>query len=144
MRISTKGRYALRLMLDLAQNADEGYISLKVVADRQGISKRYLDQIMMVLNRTEFLESARGSQGGYRLAGSPSDYTVGAILRLTEGSISPVPCLEDDSGCGRAEECMARNVWAGLDQVISDYLDGMTLQNVLDEYGSGLPINFSI
>lgn len=144
MRISTKGRYALRVMLDLAQHPSDGYISLKTIAERQNISKRYLDQIMLVLNRTDFLLSARGAQGGYRLAKKPRDYTVGSILRLTEGSISPMACLEADGSCDRSETCMTRNVWAGLEKLISEYLDQLTLQDVLDDDRCQPPINYSI
>ena len=95
MKISTKGRYALRLMLDLAMHADEGYISIKTVAHRQGISEKYLEQIIKLLSAAGFVESTRGKQGGYKLTKSPENYTVGGILRVTEGSLAPVSCLED-------------------------------------------------
>ena len=94
MKISTKGRYAVRMLLDLAEHDDGGYIALKEIAERQGISKKYLEQIVAVLNRDGILKTNRGYQGGYRLAQSPEHYTVGHILRLTEGSLAPVPCLE--------------------------------------------------
>lgn len=131
MRISTKGRYALRVMLDLAERKDEGFISLSAIADRQNVSKGYLDQIMLMLNRTDFLQTARGVHGGYRLARDPSNYTVGSILRSTEGSLAPVPCLDDPARCEQ-EECMTREVWEGLDRVISGYVDRLTLQDVLN------------
>lgn len=139
MKISTKGRYALRVLLDLAQHQDEGYISLKTIAQRQEISKRYLDQIMMLLNRTDYLKTTRGSQGGYKLAKAPDQYTLGAILRLTEGSIAPLACLEDGGAeCPRYPDCVARQVWQGLGDVIAQYLDNVTLQDVLDRQGQGL------
>ena len=96
LKISTKGRYALRLMLDLAQNRNEGFVALKDIADRQDISKKYLEQIVPILNRAGLLKTTRGYQGGYMLAKSPSSYTVGDILRITEGSLAPVACLEDE------------------------------------------------
>ena len=92
MKISTKGRYALRMLVDLAEHRAEGYIALKDIAERQGISKKYLEQIVPVLNRSDILKTNRGYQGGYMLAQSPDKYTVGMILRLTEGSLAPVPC----------------------------------------------------
>ena len=97
MKISTKGRYALRMMLDLAIHQNEGFVSLKDIADRQGISKKYLEQIVPLLNRTGMLRTNRGYQGGYRLAKSPDAYTVGEILRLTEGDLAPVACLQGDT-----------------------------------------------
>ena len=137
MRISTKGRYALRILLDLAQHPEDGYIPLKTIAGRQGISKQYLDQIMMLLNRTDFLKSTRGSQGGYKLAKPPECYSVGDILRATEGSMAPLACLEDGGEeCGRHADCLARHVWRGLDEVMSEYLDNVTLRDILSRQGS--------
>jgi Rrf2 family protein len=133
VKISTKGHYALRMLLDLAERTDEGYIPLKDVAERQGISKNYLEQIMMLLKNTDVLKTTRGFQGGYKLAKAPSNYTVGYILRLTEGSISPVDCVTDDADeCGRSESCLAIGVWRGLEQVMTQYLEGITLQDILD------------
>lgn len=143
MKISTKARYALRVMLDLAQHRGEGYISLKTIADRQGISKKYLDQIMMLLNRTDYLKTTRGAQGGYKLAKAPSEYNLGDLLRLTEGSIAPLACLENGGkSCERAEDCMARQAWQGLENVMADYLNNLTLQDILDRYGGDLPPDF--
>lgn len=134
MKISTKGRYALRLMLDLAEHKDQGFIALKDIAKRQGISKKYLEQIIPLLNRSGVLRTTRGSQGGYMLAKTPDHYTVGDILRITEGSLAPVSCLEDDVNlCERAEECMTLGVWKGLYRAITDYLDSVTLQDILDK-----------
>lgn len=134
MKISTKGRYALRMMLDLATHQNDGYISLKEIAARQGISKKYLEQIVSLLNRTGMLRTNRGYQGGYRLAKTPEKYTIGEILRLTEGSLSPVSCLQgEDVNCERADSCITLPVWKGLYQVINEYLDNITLQDVLDQ-----------
>lgn len=145
MRISTKGRYALRVMLDMAEHKDDGYISLKDIAERQDISKNYLDQIMMILKKGSFFKSTRGYQGGYKLAKPPSQYSVGQILRVTEGSIAPVACLEDGGEeCPRSGGCMTRQVWAGLEKVIREYLDNLTLQDILDQYGGPASLNFEI
>lgn len=134
MRISTKGRYALRMMLDLAEHQENGYIALKDIAERQDISKKYLEQIVPVLNRPDFLKTNRGYQGGYMLAKSPDHYTVGMILRLTEGTLAPVPCVEQDPiECGRSAECITLPVWKGLSRVINEYLDGITLRDILDQ-----------
>ncbi|MBD5550118.1 MAG: Rrf2 family transcriptional regulator [Lachnospiraceae bacterium] len=133
MKISTKGRYSLRMLLDLAEHANDGYIALKDIAQRQGISKKYLEQIVPILNKTDILKTNRGSQGGYMLAKTPDKYTVGMILRLTEGSLSPVACLDQDPvQCERSGDCATLPVWQGLNKVINDYLDSITLQDILD------------
>ena len=133
MKISTKGRYALRMLLDLAEHQNDGFIALKDIAERQGISKKYLEQIIPVLNRSNVLNANRGYQGGYKLAKSPDKYTVGAILRLTEGSIAPVACLDHEPvDCPRREDCITLPLWKGLNKVITDYLDSVTLQDLLD------------
>lgn len=133
MKISTKGRYALRMLLDLAEHQNDGYVALKDTAERQGISKKYLEQIVPILNKSDILRTNRGFQGGYRLAKSPDKYTVGEILRLTEGSLSPVACLEHDPiECERSSDCATLAVWQGLYRVITQYLDGITLQDILD------------
>ena len=145
MKISTKARYALRVMLDMAQHQQDGYIPLKTIAQRQEISKRYLDQIMLLLNRKDYLKTARGSQGGYKLAQDPSCYTLGDIVRLTEGDIAPIACLENGAEeCERYDECMARKTWQGLGEVIANYLDSLTLQDILDKYGGDVPVDFNI
>ena len=134
MKISTKGRYALRMMLDLAEHQGDGYIALKDIAKRQNVSKKYLEQIVPILNKADILNTNRGYQGGYRLARTPDQYTVGDILRITEGSISPVACLDKNPvECERAAECATLPVWQGLYKVITDYLDGITLQDILDK-----------
>ena len=133
MKISTKGRYALRMLIDLAEHQNDGFIALKDIAERQGISKKYLEQIIPVLNRSDVLNANRGYQGGYKLAKSPDKYTVGAILRLTEGSIAPVACLDHEPvDCPRREDCITLPLWKGLNKVITDYLDRVTLQDLLD------------
>ena len=132
MKISTKGRYALRLMLDLAQNQKDGFVALKDIAERQDISKKYLEQIVPILNRAGLLKTTRGYQGGYMLAKSPDKYRIGDILRLTEGSLAPVACADGKDECPRSEGCMTLPLWQGLYKVISSYLDGITLQDLLD------------
>lgn len=134
MKISTKGRYALRMLLDLAEHRNDGYVALKDIAERQNISKKYLEQIVPVLNRSDILRTNRGFQGGYQLAKSPDKYTVGEILRLTEGNLAPVACLEyDPIECERSGDCATLPVWQGLYRVITEYLDGITLQDILDQ-----------
>ena len=139
MKISTKGRYALRMMLDLAEHQGDGYVALKDIAQRQGISKKYLEQIVPMLGRADVLRTTRGYQGGYRLAKDPGDYTVGEILRITEGDLAPVACLQSgEVDCPRAEQCLTISVWEGLYHVINRYLDSITLQDILDSGpGSG-------
>ena len=134
MRISTKGRYALRLLIDLAEHQNNGYISLKEVAARQGISKKYLEQIIPILNKSDILRTSRGSHGGYMLAKSPDQYTVGEILRLTEGSLSPVDCVDPiPVDCARSADCATLPIWQELAKIINEYLDGITLQHALDQ-----------
>ena len=133
MKISTKGRYALRLLLDLGEHRGDGFVSLKEIAERQDISKKYLEQIIPILNKTGVLRTNRGAQGGYMLARTPDKYTVGEILRLTEGSLAPVACLEQEPNlCERQESCATLPVWQGLYRVINEYLDNITLQDILD------------
>ena len=134
MLISTKGRYALRMLVDLAEHQNDGYVALKDIEKRQGISKKYLEQIVPLLNKSDILRTNRGFNGGYRLAKSPDKYTVGDILRITEGSLSPVACLENDPiQCQRSSQCVTLPVWKGLYRVINEYLDGITLQDMLDQ-----------
>lgn len=134
MKISTKGRYALRMLLDLAEHQNNGFVSLKDIAARQNISKKYLEQIVPVFNKSDILKANRGFQGGYRLARSPDKYTVGEILRFTEGSLAPVACLDREPvACERSGQCATLPVWQGLYRVINEYLDGITLQDILDQ-----------
>ena len=132
MRISTKGRYAIRLMLDLAANDAGEPIRLKDVARRQSISEKYLEQIISILNKAGYVRSIRGPQGGYILSRKPEDYTVGMILRLTEGSLSPVECAEEDgSPCEREESCVTRILWQKLNDAINNVVDHITLEELL-------------
>ncbi|MBO5059614.1 MAG: Rrf2 family transcriptional regulator [Clostridia bacterium] len=133
MKISTKGRYALRMLIDLAQNADNGFVALKDIAERQGVSKKYLEQIVPLLSGSGILITGRGYQGGYKLAKAPKEYTVGEILRLTEGGLAPVSCLEQTPNqCDRSNSCVTLPIWKGLHKVINEYLDGITLQDILE------------
>ncbi len=134
MRISTKGRYALRMLVDLAEHRGEGYVSLKDIAERQEISRKYLEQIVQLLTKAEVLRAGRGAQGGYMLAKSPDQYTMGEILRLTEGSLSPVDCVDRrPNDCPRAAFCPTLPAWQGLAETINNYLDGITLQDLIDQ-----------
>ena len=136
--ISTRGRYALRMMLDLAQNQGDGYVALRDIAARQEISKKYLEQIIPLLNRAGLLQTTRGVQGGYRLTRRPEEYTVLDILEVTETGLAAVACLEKDAvQCPRRADCMTLPVWQGLDKIIRDYLGGITLQDVLDRHNVG-------
>ena len=133
MKISTKGRYALRMLLDLSQHQGDGYIALRDIAERQDISRKYLEQILPVFNHARVLLAQRGAGGGYRLSKDPGCYTVGDILRMTENSLAPVACLDDDANkCRRNGFCLTLPVWEGLNKVICEYLDGITLQDILD------------
>lgn len=132
MRISTRGRYALRLMTDVALHGGTGYVSLKDAAERQGLSAKYLEQIAGLLGKAGFLRSGRGAQGGYRLTRDPADYTLGSILRLTEGDLTPVACLGDGTPpCERRDFCAARDFWAGLYGAVNDYVDRFTLADMV-------------
>ena len=131
MLISTKGRYALRVMIDLAEHQTEGFIPLKVIAERQEISEKYLESIIKLLVKGKLLNGVRGKGGGYRLTKAPEQYTVGAVLRLTEDSLSPVACLEPGApACPRMASCRTLPLWQGLNKVIGDYLDNVTLADL--------------
>jgi Rrf2 family protein len=133
MKVSTKGRYALRLMLDLALNSNGEPVQIKEIAARQEISNKYLEQIISTLNKAGFVRSVRGPQGGYLLARNPEQYTVGMILRLTEGSMAPVSCLDEDANvCERQENCATLKLWKQLDTAIKGVIDHVTLQDLLD------------
>ena len=134
MKISTRGRYALRLMTDIAAHEGKGFVSLKDVAKRQDISLKYLEQIAGLLAKAGFLQSGRGAQGGYRLTREPGSYTVGSILRLTEGSLAPVACLGGEvNRCERCGECPTLDFWSGLYAVVNAYIACYTLENLLAE-----------
>lgn len=145
MKISTKGRYALRMLLDMALNQGDGYVTLKDIAERQGMSKKYLEQIVPLLNRNEILQTSRGFRGGYRLLKSPDNYTVGDILRVTEGGLAPVSCMEHDPNpCERCEYCATLPVWKGLYKAINEYLDSITLRDILDNRAEMIANNYVI
>ena len=132
--ISTRGRYALRMMLDLAQHQEDGFVPLKDIAEREDISKKYLEQIIPVLNRAGLLQTSRGSGGGYRLIKPPRDYTVGEIVRAAEGTMAPVACLEGQTNpCPKCSECVTLPIWQGLQKVIDEYLDDISLEDVLTQ-----------
>lgn len=133
MKISTRGRYSLRMMIDLAQHYNEGFIALKDISARQNISKKYLEQIIPFLNRSNLLLANRGHMGGYQLAKHPSEITLKEILLSAEGSLVPVSCLDNEpNACERYAGCITFPVYQGLYQVISDYLESITLQEVID------------
>lgn len=133
MKISTKGRYALRMMIEFAMNDTGEYTKINQVAKSQDISEKYLEQIVTILSRAGFVRSSRGSQGGYKLAWPAEDYTVGMILRLTEGSLSPVPCMEDSPNqCSRSDICSTLYVWNKLAEAIDGVVDGITLADLVE------------
>ncbi len=132
MMISTRGRYALRVMVDLAENSDGSYIAMRQVAERQNISLKYLEKIMPSLVSAGLIEGVQGKGGGYRLTREPSEYPVGEILRLTEGDLAPVTCLEDcPQSCGMESECRTRPLWNGLEAMINQYLDGVSVADLM-------------
>ena len=132
MKISTKGRYALRIMIDLAQNDRGEAIPLKEISERQGVTLKYMEQIMPLLTRAGYVRSFRGNSGGYLLAKEPAAYTVGDILRTTEGSLVPISCLEEeDNPCLRHENCMTLAFWQGLNRTITEYVDNTTLADLI-------------
>ena len=131
MLISTRGRYALRVLIDLAEHGDGGYIPMKEIAQRQGISLKYLERILPVLTKSGMIEGLQGKTGGYRLTKPPAECAIGDILRLTEGDLAPVACLESGAAaCSRAEECQTLPLWREFYQVVSDFFDGKTLADV--------------
>ena len=131
--VSTKGRYALRVMIDIAEHQHDGYIPLKEIAARQEISEKYLEAIVKSLVRERYLTGLRGKSGGYRLTKAPEEYTVGSILRLSEGSLAPVACLEQNPvECRRMAECRTLPMWRKLNTMINDYFDGITLADLVN------------
>lgn len=145
MKISTKGRYALRLMIDLALYENEGYVKIKDIAKRQDLSDKYLEQIITILSRAGYVKSVRGASGGYKLSKTPSEYTVGMILRLTEGSLSPVSCLDEkDTDCDRYDNCATIELWKRLNDAINNVVDNMTLADLLEIQNQKNQFNFII
>ena len=131
MKISTKGRYALRLMADLAARDNDEYVALRSIAEHQQISEKYLEHIISILSRAGFVKSTRGVQGGYKLARPAETYTAGDILRLTEGSLSPVACLDDEPNqCPRNADCVTLELWKKLDDAINDVINNVTLADL--------------
>lgn len=134
MKISTKGRYAVRLMLDIAEHSGGDNVAIRDVAKRQNISIKYLEQIVNMLSKKGYLKSRRGSQGGYKMTKSPEEYTIGDILRVTEGSMAPVECLEDEiNQCPRVGVCPTVKLWKGLYDVVNNYLDNITIADLVAE-----------
>lgn len=134
MKISTKGRYAIRVMLDIAMHDNGKYIPLKDIAKRQDLTVKYLEQIISLLNKAGYLKSLRGNSGGYRLAMQPEEYIIGNILRITEGDLALLPCLKDKKNqCNRANSCVTLPFWRGLDHVIEEYVDSVTLQDLMNQ-----------
>jgi len=139
MMISTRGRYALRVMLDLAEQNSDGYIPMKSVAERQELSLKYIERIMPILSKNKLVEGIHGKGGGYRLTRKPEKYTVGEILRLVEGGFAPVSCLECGyEPCERVEQCRTISMWKNLHSMIDEYFDGITLKDLLNDPSSNL------
>ena len=133
IKISTKGRYALALMLDLAQHTEMGYIPIKAIAERQEISDKYLEQIISVLGKAGYVRSVRGAGGGYKLAKSPESYTVGMILRLTEGSLAPVSCLDGEvNTCEKQSKCPTLFIWEKIYEAVNNVVDNIILADLVD------------
>ena len=144
MKISTKGRYALRMMLELAQNENNKPMPIKEISEKQNLSDKYLEQIISVLNKAGYVKSVRGPQGGYQLVKSPKDYTVGMILRLIEGSLAPVECLEfEENTCPRKAGCVTVKVWEKINQAVNDVVDHITLEDLL-QWKEEMPEDTSI
>ena len=132
--ISTRGRYALRVMIDIAENSNGNYIPLNDIASRQEISEKYLESILVLLTRGNLLNGLRGKGGGYKLTKAPEDYTIKSILILTEGTLAPVACLKEGAEpCAKRAACKTLPVWAGLNKAINDYLEGVTLADLIDK-----------
>lgn len=134
MMISTRGRYALRVMIDLAEHGDEDYVPMKDVAERQKISLKYIEKIIPVLKKNKLVNGVSGKGGGYKLTKKPEEYKVGDILRLTEHSLAPVACLSEDFGeCSRKYECKTINMWMELDKLINEFFDGYTIFDLINQ-----------
>ena len=132
MIVSTKGRYALRVMIDLAENLSDGFIPMKDIAARQQLSLKYLERIVPALSKNNLIEGVHGKGGGYRLTRSPEQYTVGEILRLTEGDLAPVSCLECSAEpCQRIDDCRTIAMWSKFNQLTNEYFDGITLADLM-------------
>lgn len=144
MKISTKGRYALRLMLDIAAHDQDKPVRIREIAQRQNISEKYLEQIVSTLTKAGYLTSIRGPKGGYRLSRTPDQYTVGMILRLTEGSLAPVSCLEqEENTCERSEQCVTLLLWKQIDDAVKGVVDHVTLEDMLG-WGNQMQMEYFI
>ena len=133
MLVSTRGRYAIRVMIDLAEHMNGKYIPMKEIADRQDVSLKYMTKIMQALTKSGMLDGQHGKGGGYKLNRDPEEYRVGDILRLTEGTLAPVVCIDEtDCKCDRSFECRTRPMWNELDKLISEYLDGITIADLME------------
>ena len=133
MKISTKGRYALRIMIDLAMNESGTPVRVKEIASRQNISEKYLEQIIAMFNKAGYVKSIRGAQGGYLLTKEPKDYTVGMILRLAEGSIAPVSCVDVDAeSCDKKGACVSAMLWQKMNDAVNEVVDNTSLQDLVD------------
>lgn len=144
MKISTKGRYALRIMIDLAVHNTGEYIPLKNVAERQGISTKYMEQIIPALGKAGLVKSTRGSQGGYKLSTDPNKCTAGDIVRCLEGDLVPVACAADEDCCERADQCVAIEVWQQISDAVDNVVDNITLQHLVDRYYEKTGSSYSI
>ena len=134
MIVSTRGRYALQVMTELAEMDSDGYVPMKEIAARQNLSLKYLEQILPLLTKDGLIEGLQGKKGGYRLCRKPEEYTIGEILRRTEGDFAPVSCLEGGGGeCSHGTKCRTHPVWTNLQKLIGDYFDGITLADLLDK-----------
>ncbi|MDD5795688.1 MAG: Rrf2 family transcriptional regulator [Oscillospiraceae bacterium] len=145
MTFSTKGRYALRVMIDLAVYSNGDYIALKDIAKRQEISLKYLEQVISLLNKAGFLQSMRGNNGGYKLAKNPKEYTAGDILRATEGSLAPISCLQNTPNqCERRDKCTTISFWEKYYQIVTDYVDNVTLNDLAENVKSMIGNDYNI
>lgn len=144
MKISTKGQYALLMMLDLAINDTGEYITIKSIAKRQNLSEKYLEQIINMLSRAKFVKSVRGAKGGYRLSNPPEYYTVGMILRAIEGSLAPLSCIEDAGDCTKVEECVLCGLWKKINDSINNVIDHITLDDLVNEFQSSAGYDYMI
>ncbi|MGI6669367.1 MAG: RrF2 family transcriptional regulator [Acetivibrionales bacterium] len=141
MKLSTRGRYGLKAVIDLAANSGEGNVVLKSIAERQGISESYLEQLFAALKKAKIIKSERGSQGGYSLAHDPENITVGDILRALEGSLAPTDCVTDNSNtrhCGNQDLCVSRSVWERIRDGINNVVDNITLKELVEDYNRNM------
>lgn len=145
MKISTKGRYALRVMIELASADNDKYTSIKTISEHQKISEKYLEQILSSLNHAGFVKSTRGSQGGYKLLKSPEEYTVGMILRNMEGSLAPVSCLDDNQNqCPNCNDCISLYVWEKIYDAVNDVVDKITIKDLIEHKNKTSADNYKI